>query len=412
MKKKILIIGNGANAYALAKRLSYDNDVYVAPGSDTIKEFATCLDIREDSVNELLDFVLENDIDLTIPISQKALSVDICKKFADNKQNIFGPTYNACEVLSNKTLAKKMLYKLRIPTPKFGIFEKSNVAIDYLKNQTIPFVIKNNDSNSAAVITSILSAKKIIESAFQGKNKRIIIEDYVYGTPFSFYSITDGYKALPIGSSIIYKHSLSGEGGQLTSGMGACVPNYKLSLKDEYYIMDNIIYPTIEYLEKNGTPYLGILGVNGIYTQEGKIQILGWQTFTQDSDTDGILNLLDEDLISLMQSCIIGSFSDEVNEINLRSGYSVSLVLHSNKNDNKENVIKGICNDSDRILTAFYPNVKKNRYFEYEAQKGPNIVLTSYASCISKASEYVYRDAKDIEFDGMFYRNDICKTEL
>ena len=56
MRKKILIIGNSANAYALAKKLSEDNDVFVAPGSSSIGEFAICVDIRENSSSELYTF--------------------------------------------------------------------------------------------------------------------------------------------------------------------------------------------------------------------------------------------------------------------------------------------------------------------------------------------------------------------
>ena len=54
MKRKILIIGNGAKEYALAKKLSEKHDIFVTPTSDAIKEFATCLDIREDASAEIL----------------------------------------------------------------------------------------------------------------------------------------------------------------------------------------------------------------------------------------------------------------------------------------------------------------------------------------------------------------------
>ena len=50
MKKKVFIIGNNANAYALAKKFSKTADVFITPGSDSLKEFATCLDIRENNV--------------------------------------------------------------------------------------------------------------------------------------------------------------------------------------------------------------------------------------------------------------------------------------------------------------------------------------------------------------------------
>ena len=89
MRKKILIIGNGAKEYALAKKLSEKHDIYITPASDGLKEFAECVDIREDNVGELLEFVMENGIDLTIPISSAAIKSDIVSIFAQNNQQIF-----------------------------------------------------------------------------------------------------------------------------------------------------------------------------------------------------------------------------------------------------------------------------------------------------------------------------------
>ena len=407
--KKILIIGNGAKAYALAKKLSENNEIYVTPSSDSFKEIAVCLDIREYNIHELLEFVVENDIDMTIAISDKAIASDIASLFSQHKQPIFAPTAKAAEIIGNKAQAKKVLYKLRIPTPRFGIFEKQNLAAEYIKNQKYPFVIKTNDNNSAAIITSENTAKIILDSAFNEKNKKVIIEDYVYGTPFSFYTITDGYKALPIGNSLTYKHSLEGNGGQLTSGMGACVPNYKLSIENEYFIMNNIIYPTLDYLEIAGNPYLGILGVNGIITEAGEVAVLGWQSFTQDCDTDAVLNGIDDDLYSLFESCIIGSFSDEVETLNINNKQSVSLVLNCRNKVNNENIIKGLDSLDDDTNITFCPTVTKNKYLEWEAAYGADIILTCSASSLSKACTKVYNEAADIDFSGISYRKDICK---
>ncbi len=412
MKKKILIVGNSAKEYALAKKLSEKHDVYITPSGDALKEFATCLDIRGDNINELLEFVLENGIDLTIAISERALKADIATKFNNNKQPIFAPTAGAFEIISKKTLAKKTLYKLHIPTPKFGIFEKINLANDYIKNQELPFVIKTNDSGSATVITSANTAKNILDSIFAEKNKKAIIEDYVYGSPFSFYTLTDGYKAIPIGSSITYKYSLEGDGGQLTKGMGACSPNYKLSIEQEYYLLDNTIYPTLSYLENSGNPYLGVLGINGIISADGSIKVLGWQSFMQDCDTSAILSGIDDDLYNLFDSCVIGSFSDEIEDIKLNNSQSVSLVLTCKNKENKENIINGIDLIDDNIAIDFYPATRKNKYLEYEAETGEVLVLTSTASSLSKASKTIYSEVSDIDYLGKYYRKDICKLSI
>ena len=412
MNKKILIIGNSAKEYALAKKMSENNEVYVAPGSDTMREFVTCVDIREDSVTELLEYVMENGIDLTIPCAQAAIASNIAEVFTKNNQAVFAPSADSAKLVLDKALMKKVLYKLRIPTPKLGIFEKPNMVMDYIKNLKNPFVLKTNEPSSAVVLTSPLAAKTIVDSAFAGKVQKTVIEDYVWGTPFSFYTVTDGYKALPLGSAIVYKHSLEGEGGQLTSGMGACAPNYKLSIENEYFLMDNVIYPTLDYLEIDGNPYVGILGIEGILTEDGRMQILGYRSFMQDCDCQAILNLVDTDLYKLFESCVIGSFSDEVEFIPQKEGSSTTLVLVCKNKNNVQNAIKGLDDLDETLDIAFYPAISKNRYLEYEAQNGPVMVLTAQGFTVASSTARVYAEVENIRFEGLSYRKDICKPLL
>lgn len=410
MDKKILIIGNSAKEYSLAKKMSETCEVFVAPGSDTIKEFATCVDLRENS--ELLDFAMENGIDMTIVCSEAAIKSNITDLFTNNHQTIFAPTAAAAKLVFDKALMKKVLYKLRIPTPRFGIFEKPNMVMDYIKNLKNPFVLKTNEPSSAVLLTSSKVAKTIVDSAFANKSQKMIIEDYVWGSPFSFYTVTDGYKALPIGSSIVYKHSLEGDGGQLTAGMGACVPNYKLSLENEYFLMDNVIYPTLDYLEIEGSPYVGILGVDGIITEDGKVQVLGYRSFMQDCDCQAVLNVLEVDLYKLFNSCIIGSFSDEVEFVPQNDCVSTSLVLVCKNKNSIQNAILGLDVIDESSDVAFYPSIRKNRYLEYEAVNGPVMNLTTTAATVSKSISMVYDEVDNIKFEGMFFRKDICKPSL
>ena len=412
MKKRILIVGNDANAYALAKKMSEKNEVFITPSSDALKEFTTYVDIRENKPEELIEFVLENGIDLTIVISEAAIKSDIASIFAKNNQQIFAPTAKAAEIIFNKPQTKKIFYKLKIPTPKFGIFEKESMALDYIKNKSFPYVIKTADKNSATVITSEKTAKIITNSIFIEKNNKVLIEDFVYGTPFSYYAITDGYKALPAGNSLNFRHSLDGDGGQLTDGMASCVPNYKLSIDDEYFLMDNVIYPLLNYTQIGGSPYTGILGIDGIKTKDGRLFILGCTNFFQNADSAGIIETINEDLYSLFESCAIGSFSDEFDSVLTTDKYAVSLVLKSTSKTLEKNSINGLENLDENTVVTMFPNLIKNKYLEYEINNNSAIVLTSFAPTPATASERVYSEAESINFAGKFYRNDICKYSL
>ena len=192
--------------------------------------------------------------------------------------------------------------------------------------------------------------------------------------------------------------------------MGACSPNYKFSIENENFIMENVVNPLLEYLNINENTYMGILGINGILTEDGNIQILGFEPFMQDSDCQSIINILDVNLVDLMNSCIVGSFSDDIDYIPLKDRFSTSIVLNCNNKESKNNPIIGLENLDEYINVSFYSQIFKNKYLEYEVQTGPVAVFTSSARTVSSAINNLYEEVKYINFKGISYRKDICKA--
>ena len=410
MKKNVLIIGNSAKESAIAKILSNEFNVYVASGNESMKEFATTVDIRESNVIELLNFALETDIYFTIVGSQDAIMQDIENLFSENGLMIFAPSAEASDFATNRGVAKKLFYKLRLPTPRFAIYEKKNLALDYVKKSDMPVVIKtehHKQKNSVMVCPSYNIAKSFIEDCYFSGEKKVIIEDYVYGTPFTFYIITDGYKALPLGSTQDYKFSLEGDGGIWTEGMGACSPFTKLTYDHEDYIMNEIVYPIINYFADNLTPYLGILGFEGVLTPEGYIFINECRPFLQDHDAQGILALLENDIFKLMHSCVIGAFSDEYDMLDFKDEFAVSCVLSSGQN--KNDVIQGFDDLQEGTLIS-HLNTKQNEYTEFETMGDRTLVLTTVGKTLGVATQNLYDEIGAIEFKGKTYRKDICKV--
>lgn len=409
MKKNLLIIGNSAKEFTLARLFTEDFNVFVAPGNDAISEFATVVDIRENNVAELVDFALENDIAFTICSSETAIKADIAKLFDMNNLKIFAPTAQSASFATNKSVGKKLMYKLKIPTPRFGIFEKKQLATDYVKNSRMPVVIKTDTHkpNSVMVCPTETIAKSFIEDCFFAGEEKVIIEEYVHGTNFSLYAITDGYKILPIGTTVDYKFSLEGNGGIITSGMGAYSPCIKLTEDQIAYIIGDIAYPLIDYLESQGTPYLGIIGFDGIVTSEGKISIFECNTFLRDHDAQCILSLINQDIYKLMEACVIGSFADDYNYIETKDEFAVAGVLSSGRV--KNSIIEGLDDLQDNTIVA-HLNTKRNEYLEYETQGSNALVVTTTAKTLSRAKKTLYEELEFIEFEGKKYRKDICNS--
>ncbi len=406
--KKILIVGNSAKDSALAQILSKDFEIFAASGNDSMKEYTTVVDIRENNVVELLNFAMENDIYFTIVSSQEAIKEDIGNLFMDNGLMIFAPTKDAAKFTTNRSVAKKMFYKLRLPAPRFGVFEKKNLAIDYVKKNQMPLVIKTDEhksKNSVMICPSFNIAKSFIEDCYFSGESKIIIEEYVYGTPFSFYVITDGFKALPLGSTQDYKFSLEGDGGVWTEGMGATSPFIKLTYDHEDYIMNEIVYPVINYLSEGLNPYMGIIGFEGVLTPDGDVAITECRPFLQDHDAHAVLSLLGNDIFKVMHACAIGSFSDDYDILEFKDEYAQSLVLSSGKY--QDDIIKGL-DELDENTFVEHLNTRQNEYTEFETKGDRALVITTNGKTLSRAKERLSEEIDLINFRGKTYRKDIC----
>ena len=397
-KKNILIIGKGAAAAALGKKLRQNetvDNIFMAPSSE--------VDIREDDLTGLLKFALENEIDLTIPVSEKALDADIVSFFQTNGQNIFGPVKDACNIAINKPSGKKFLYKNRAQTSKFGVFEKLQQTEEFLKNAQYPITIKcskYNGLDDRLVCTTTALAREYLEILFSTKNEtNVLIEEFTRGHNFTIYYITDGYSALPISTVENYKFCENGDGGLLTNGMGCFAPDYKIS---EVVVsrVDNIVRNTLSALDRKGTPYLGILGVECTLTGEDKFFVNEFKPFLQNFDAAAVLNLIDDNLIEIFMACIDGLFADEYEEIKTNELSSVSTVVMSRQNNKVIKGFEGI--DDIEIL-----NITKTNDEKYLTCKGEVFVITKTASTLNRAKNLIYEDLAQISFDGMKYRKDI-----
>ena len=386
-KKRVLVVGN---LYALVKRISMNaEEVFVAPGNSEIAEIAKCVDIREDEPNELLKFALENDIDLTIAISEKAIKSDISSVFQANEMKIFAPTAKSAECVLNKSAGKKFLYKLHAPTPKFGIFEKSQLAVDYLKTASFPIVISADSVNSQKYCcTTFERAKYHIEDLFISGEERVVIQDFVYGSDFTFYAVSDGYHVVPVATVRDFKFSENGDGGVLTSGVGTYVPDNEISFETSRNMFNEVILNAIKTLESKEIPYMGIFGADMVLTKNG-YSVLNFRPFFSDVDAQAVLNSVDEDLLELFEACANGFFADEYDDILTNSNISVSCLV---KPKSKEFLLS----DPDIVDSEI-------------SKCAGNYIFTSSAKTLSRAKKIIKDDLEKIGLDKIKFRSDIIE---
>lgn len=401
-KKNILIVGNTITSVALVKKLrAYGNcgEIFVTGLRNGMPDYVHMLDIREDSISELLEFVLEQSINLTIVLSPKALKADIAGIFSANGQMIFAPDSESVKQIIDEAATKKFLYKLKVPTSRFGVFEKAQLALDYIKTAKFPLIIKNSEPFSERDLfacPTVSVANIAINDLFFKNENKIIIEEYNHGHKFTLYVVTDGYKALPLGVVSTHKFSDAEDGGYLTKGSASSMPDFKITKALENDIMKDVVVRLLNALESSGHPYNGILGFRCLKTDD-KLFVESISSFVDDSDAQVLFNSIDENLITLFEACAMGVFADDYEDIKTNDLASVSLTIFSRYENKSIEGIERLDNPDNLNLCVCNSKTKK----------GAIATITASANTLARAKTKLADEIGCIYFEGMKFRKDI-----
>lgn len=320
---KILIVGSDLNSLLLAKYIKSQNeehDIYVTTTDVSALETYTGIRIRENDVNSIVDFVKYNGIEFTIVMSSIAIINGIADEFKKEDFLIFAPYAEAARITYFNSIAKKILYKLKIPTPKFGIFDRENLAVDYIRRSTFPIVVENDFTlmeRESNVYPCFSKAKQGIQKIFENGNQKIVIENYIDEPPLYVYFITDGYNALPL----ISVERASGD--KYTT---ITAPSQKVS--DNIYgkILQGAIYPILDDITKYTDNYVGIIGLKiKLYKEHFFVHEIynGFQHY----DFQAFLSMVDEDILKLFYDVTVGCLGDDYNYINLKNNHSYTVAI-------------------------------------------------------------------------------------
>ncbi len=417
---RVLIVGSSGIENAIAWKLAVDNSaemVFVAPGNPGIAKFANCIDINETNVDELVEFAKENLIDFTIVSSKEALEKGIVNSFKRENLTIFGPVLESQNITSKRSYAKKFCYKNKIPMTKFGVFEKESQAVDFLKSLKYPVAIKL-DSQIPDVNTYVCEtfskSRQLIEQMFLNNHKRVIIEEYEHGKDITISIVTDGYDAVPLPMSVSYLNALDSDGGQITNGVGAYAPCNCLSLEQESEIANNIVFPVLDAMNAEHMSYTGILTFRVKLTNKGHILLSDIDCTLGNPDAQAILPLLEDDLLRILYSTVIGALADDYESFRIKNEYTVSTMLLSGAYpfEFKKGYAIDIDETIDDDILVFHNKTAKNSYFEVVTTGGRPISLTAAGSTLNIARSRLYDNIDCVDFENKRYRKDIAMEHV
>jgi phosphoribosylamine--glycine ligase len=415
---RLLLIGSGGREHALGWKLAQSplvKKIYCAPGNPGLAGLAECLDIKATDIAGLADFALKNGIDLTVVGPDDCAPAGLVDAFKKKGLKIFGPSQKASQIEASKAFSKNLMRQAGIPTAGYAVFEDHQKALDYLKGQKYPLVIKASGlalGKGVIICRSSEEARAAMHSAmvdkvFGASGNQVIVEEFLEGQELSIHAFCDGNQAALFPASQDHKQALDGDLGPNTGGMGSYAPVGWVTPEMMSDIEDAIVIPALKALSELGAPFQGCLFPGLIRTPQG-FKVLEFNARFGDPETQSYMRLLESDLAEVLLSCAEGRLKPDEIKWSTQSaacivaasggypgsyqkGHEISGIEEAQNLSGVQIFQAGTALCDDKLITA----------------GGRVLGITATGSSLKAALDNCYQAVSKITFIGMQYRRDI-----
>ena len=330
----ILILGSGGREHALAWAVKQNpkcDRLIVAPGNAGIASVAECasLDILDGAA--VVAFCEENAVDFVIVGPEAPLAAGVADAARAAGLLTFGPSAAAARLEASKGFTKEICDACNAPTAGYARFTDPEAAKAYIRQQGAPLVVKADGlAAGKGVIMGMTEAEalagidEIFGGAFGAAGAEVVIEEFMAGEEASFFILTDGVNALPIGTAQDHKRVGDGDTGPNTGGMGAYSPAPVLTEAIQQQAMEEIVLPTIREMARRGTPYQGVLYA-GLMIENGRSRLVEYNCRFGDPECQVLMIRLGAQALDLMLACAEGRLDQA--RVNWAEDHAITVVM-------------------------------------------------------------------------------------
>lgn len=427
---KVLVIGSGGREHALAWKLAQSDrvgKVFVAPGNGGTAREPRVQNLALQRPEELLAFAMAEKVALTVVGPEAPLAAGVVDLFRANGLRIFGPTRAAAELESSKAYAKDFMQRHGIPTARSATFTDAAAAHAYVDAQGAPIVVKADGlaagkgvvvamtlEEAHAAIDDMLGSNSLGKSGLEIRHNaggaRVVIEEFMAGEEASFIVLCDGTHVLPLATSQDHKRVGEGDTGPNTGGMGAYSPAPVVTPNVHAKAMQEIIWPTIHGMARDGRPYTGFLYAGLMIDAQGQPRTVEFNCRLGDPEAQVILMRLKTDLFELLMHATEGTLDQLELQWDRRTALGVVMAAHGypaapRKGDTFTALPDAAAEGSE--LKVFHAGTTLQADGQLLTSGGRVLCVTALGESVKLAQQRALAGVQQVAFDGAHWRRDI-----
>ena len=417
---KILVVGGGAREHAFAWKLASErnsNDILCAPGNPGIASIARCLPADPAVPSEFVAIARREQVELTVVGPEVPLSRGIVDLFAANDLAIVGPTAHAAALESSKAFAKDFMARHGVPTAGFRVCESADAALSAIARGEFDYpvvikadglaagkgvVIAEDRAQADATIRDIM-----VDRRFGASGERVVLEEFLSGQEASYFVLADGTDFMPLSSAQDHKRIFDDDRGPNTGGMGAFAPSPLMTPPVEAQVIEQIVRPVLEGMQREGHPYRGFLYVGLMLTADGP-KVIEFNVRFGDPEAQVILPMLDEDLSWLLGAAATGALPSRAARVSRDVRVGVVLAAGGYPEHAETGKIVNGLDAAAAVPNALVFHAGTARYDKHIVTAGGRVLtVVGRGATYRDAIDTAYTAASKISFEGMQFRRDI-----
>ncbi len=417
--ENVLIIGNGGRENSLAwviQKNELVKKVYLSPGNAGSDRINKCERIKIDlnNKNELVEKLDFLNIDLIVIGPEIHLANGLADFLREKKYKVFGPGKDGARLEYSKSWAKEFMQDANIPTANFWKVNSIEEAKKIIDSSSFPLVVKADGLASGKGVfipnskdECFLAAESILNGKFGNSGNVVVLEEKIQGPEVSVFALCDGEKYILLPTAQDHKRLQEKDKGPNTGGMGAYSPAPLLTEDYLDIIIKEIIEPTINQLNKNNIEYRGVIYFGLMITESGP-KVIEYNCRFGDPECQTIMPLMDQNFLFLLEKCSMGILTgnEKINKSNKVSG-CVIATSKGYPDDYKTGFPIKIGKIDLNDCQIFDSGTSLSENGELLTDGGRVLSIVCQDKNFDMVFEKIYRNLKEINFDGIYFRNDI-----
>ena len=364
-------------------------------------------------------FCLDHNIEMVVVGPEEPLVnglYDFFKSDESLKEIFFiGPSRFGAQMEGSKAFAKAFMLRHNIPTAAYREFDASSYeeGVQFIQQQSLPVVLK---ADGLAAGKGVIIAQSHIEAIaefelmlhqekFGEASRKVVVEEFLEGIELSVFVLTDGVNYVLLPEAKDYKRIGNGDTGLNTGGMGAVSPVPFATASFMQKVENRVIIPTIEGLKKENIDYKGFIFF-GLIKVGDDPWVIEYNCRLGDPETEVVLPRLENDLVGLF----IATAQQRLNEVQINVDQKRAVTVMATSRGYPGSYEKGFAieglNKPASDCLVFHAGTKEEDG-KIVTNGGRVLCVTALGKNIEEAVHKSLDHLRTIEFDGIYYRDDI-----